>query len=36
MAERGVYWEYINLFYTSKVNELTDLLNNALILQRLY
>lgn len=36
VSEKGIYWEYLNLYYNKKINELTDLLNQALVLQRLY
>jgi len=32
VSEKGIYWEYLNLYYNKKINELTDLLNQALVL----
>lgn len=36
LENRGVYWHYLNKCYNEKIVELSNLLNNALILQRLY
>ena len=36
LDQKGIYWEYLDLFYQTSINEVTDLLNQAKVLQRLY
>ena len=36
LDNKGIYWEYLQQFYNTRIQELTDLLNYALVLQRLY
>ena len=36
LDQKGIYWEYLDLFYQTSINEVTNLLNQAKVLQRLY